>query len=85
MWLNLELLDSNMKDVLFLLGAVLLGYVLAVLISRRRARGQITALVFLLKEPRPLADWQVRQAAARASMESDSSVRLCRAIVFIPG
>ncbi len=46
---------------------VAVGFVVRIL--RRRAGGggerPITALVFLLKEPRKLADWQVRQIAAQ--------------------
>lgn len=52
--------------------AVLLAGALALFLwlrSRRRqgsGENKLTALVFLLREPRQLADWQVRQAAARA-------------------
>ena len=56
-----------MKDLLILLCAAVLGVALLLLILRRRSRqNQITALVFLLKESRLLADWQVRLAAAKA-------------------
>jgi uncharacterized protein YegJ (DUF2314 family) len=59
-----------MKPVLIVLGIIVVAVVVFVLrrISRRASSGErdLTALVFLLNEPRQLADWQVRQAAARA-------------------
>ena len=56
-----------MNLLLPLLGSLVVGIPsLAWFLSRRARHGRITALVFLLKEPRPIADWQVRQAAAKA-------------------
>jgi uncharacterized protein YegJ (DUF2314 family) len=58
-----------MKTFFIILGVMLfVGFVLRWFLRRRAGGGEerpITALVFLLKEPRKLADWQVRQAAAQ--------------------